>query len=451
MESSDEDKKKASANDPSSPSTAESLPSSSLGKGNKLTQAVHPTMTPEEVMHELRTMQEHEHRCYMHFMSVYQPANRLGLQTLLPPPPPPAVSHAMGRPVGTLLGRFNPYGRDYKPPPGVMERELVREMDLFHAEDCCNKSAAVYILHQPPPESLDSGLAEARLRMLLIVVHVYLYKRWFEPYRSEVEWGRFIAKTIVPVIGCGSNQSIDLGSVGTDTAVSRLHQAVCLASVRTRLHVARRHGSPKRLARLRQRRNQLLKLMQPSTPRSQQDDQDHEHEQGDTSESEEEGSEDEVDEEQKKEDKFYSGCYPDNDRQFRRQVLERSLDPARALLNKRNYVLQPLFRAVAITIRLEDHKPEHMRGGGGDDGDAGAIPVRIVLFDTEDDDEDDYDHHLSAPLSFESIQDRIHDYREAQAVDGDGDGEHKHKTRSAATTLDTAAGYILAMAQREEA
>ncbi|KAL8365456.1 hypothetical protein RB595_004322 [Gaeumannomyces hyphopodioides] len=443
METPEEENKKASAGDQTlAVAVAEpsSSSSSSSHKNNKPTQPAHPTMTLEEVMHELRTMQEHEHRRHMHFMSVYQPANRIGLNTLLPPP---AQSDAAGRPLGGGLGRFS---------SGGFSRDLVREMDLLHAEDCCNKSTAVYILRQPATVTLDSGVAEARLRVLLIVVHAYLYKRWFEPYKSEVEWGRFLAKTIVPFICCGSSdQTVDLGSPDTDTAIARLHQAVCLASDRTRRHVAWRHESLGRLSALRQHKSQL-QLSQPSSPQSPQwleDDQepaaldDPEAAAPDLGENEEQPR---------------HGCHPGDDRQFRRQVLERGLEPARALFNKRNYVLQPLFRAVAITVHVDDHEPERMRnsargdddGDDGDDGDddggdAGAIPVRIVLFGDEDEVFDDGDgtSRLSAPLSFDSIRDSIHDYREA--------GAGEHRTRSAATTLDAAAGFVLAMARREEA
>ncbi|KAL8335245.1 hypothetical protein RB598_009440 [Gaeumannomyces tritici] len=454
MESPEEENKKAPVSDQVLAVAEPSSSASSSHKNSKPTQQpAHPTMTLEEVMHELRTMQEHEHRRHMHFMSVYQPANRIGLNTLLPPPALPDMARRLlGG--GGGLGLFGSKARD---KPRVSTRDLVREMDLFHAEDCCNKSTAVYVLRQPAPASMDSGVAEARLRVLLIVVHAYLYKRWFEPYKSEVEWGRFVAKTIVPVIGGGSDdQTLGLGSPEADTAVARLHQAVCLASNRTRRHVARRHES---LARLpaQQQQNSQLQLSQPSTPPSPhwlEGDQDPAALDDDpeaVSDPDDDGDEEHL----------HNDCHPGDDRQFRRQVIERGLEPARALLNKRNYVLQPLFRAMAITICLEDHDPERMRNGDGDgDGDAGAIPVRIVLFGDEDEvfDDDNYYHHpgddggdedqdtnprLSAPLSFDPIRDSVHDYREA--------GAGEHRTRSAATTLGAAASFVLAMAAREDA
>ncbi|KAH7161952.1 hypothetical protein B0J13DRAFT_614639 [Dactylonectria estremocensis] len=57
--------------------------------------------------------------------------------------------------------------------------------DVF---DACNKSVAVYVPFPLRPHC----------RAILILVHNYLYRRWFRPYQSEIELERFICKIITP-------------------------------------------------------------------------------------------------------------------------------------------------------------------------------------------------------------------------------------------------------------
>ncbi|KAL7948571.1 hypothetical protein V8C42DRAFT_314871 [Trichoderma barbatum] len=52
--------------------------------------------------------------------------------------------------------------------------------------DICNKSVPLYIL---PGD---------RWILLRIVLHNYIYRRWFRPYRSEIDFWRFICKFIIP-------------------------------------------------------------------------------------------------------------------------------------------------------------------------------------------------------------------------------------------------------------
>ncbi|KAK7425898.1 hypothetical protein QQZ08_007612 [Neonectria magnoliae] len=59
-------------------------------------------------------------------------------------------------------------------------------MEASGERDACNKSVAIYI-------PLRTGC-----RAILTLIHNYLYRRWFRPYQSEIELGRFICKTITP-------------------------------------------------------------------------------------------------------------------------------------------------------------------------------------------------------------------------------------------------------------
>jgi hypothetical protein len=56
--------------------------------------------------------------------------------------------------------------------------------------DICNKSVPLYIIPGRIPGN--------RPRLLQIVLHNYIYRRWFRPYRSELQFQRFICKVICP-------------------------------------------------------------------------------------------------------------------------------------------------------------------------------------------------------------------------------------------------------------
>jgi hypothetical protein len=57
--------------------------------------------------------------------------------------------------------------------------------------DCCNRTAPFYILSDYQVE--DQGIF-----LFLMKLHNWLYKTWFRPYESEIDYGQFIAKTICP-------------------------------------------------------------------------------------------------------------------------------------------------------------------------------------------------------------------------------------------------------------
>ncbi|KAI1195841.1 hypothetical protein F5X97DRAFT_335041 [Nemania serpens] len=60
----------------------------------------------------------------------------------------------------------------------------LREMGLIDLRDICNKSVPIYTL------------AGKSHQLLNAVLHNYVYRRWFRPYRSEIEHDRFFCKFI---------------------------------------------------------------------------------------------------------------------------------------------------------------------------------------------------------------------------------------------------------------
>ncbi|KAK4075005.1 uncharacterized protein Triagg1_4669 [Trichoderma aggressivum f. europaeum] len=56
----------------------------------------------------------------------------------------------------------------------------------YHWIDFCNKSVPLYLL------------PGKRCLLLRVVLHNYIYRRWFRPYRSEIDLLRFICKFIIP-------------------------------------------------------------------------------------------------------------------------------------------------------------------------------------------------------------------------------------------------------------
>ncbi|KAK3358218.1 hypothetical protein B0T25DRAFT_631027 [Lasiosphaeria hispida] len=60
------------------------------------------------------------------------------------------------------------------------------KMDPEDFKDICNKSVPVYILSNVLNDPL-------LIRLVAIVLHNYIYRRWFRPYRSELSHSRFIS------------------------------------------------------------------------------------------------------------------------------------------------------------------------------------------------------------------------------------------------------------------
>ncbi|KAG8670959.1 hypothetical protein FPOAC1_004194 [Fusarium poae] len=60
----------------------------------------------------------------------------------------------------------------------------VADMSPRHAEDCCNKTVPIYVIP-------SSGAAR---HLIAWCLNNWLYRRWYKPYRNEIEHCRFIAK-----------------------------------------------------------------------------------------------------------------------------------------------------------------------------------------------------------------------------------------------------------------
>lgn len=67
-------------------------------------------------------------------------------------------------------------------------------MTLHEAVECCNRVAPFYILRSDSSHvGADMGIW---VETFLMHLHHYLYRKWFRPYRSEIEYGQFLARII---------------------------------------------------------------------------------------------------------------------------------------------------------------------------------------------------------------------------------------------------------------
>ncbi|TFB05041.1 hypothetical protein CCMA1212_002864 [Trichoderma ghanense] len=92
--------------------------------------------------------------------------------------------------------------RTYDPP---IDEPLPR-IPSYQFQDICNKSVPLYILR-----------GHWRLAGIL---NNYIYRRWFKPYRSEIEYGRFITKVI-------ALRDTDTPSPAILQSIMSLNRAVC--------------------------------------------------------------------------------------------------------------------------------------------------------------------------------------------------------------------------------
>ncbi|KAI1318284.1 hypothetical protein F5Y16DRAFT_414462 [Xylariaceae sp. FL0255] len=91
-------------------------------------------------------------------------------------------------------------------------------MDLIDFHDTCNKTVPIYIL------------AGKSALLLNTVLHNYIYRKWFRPYRSEIEYDRFFCKFII----AGSlPKEIRLSHSTTATMIS-INKDVCAETDKAR-------------------------------------------------------------------------------------------------------------------------------------------------------------------------------------------------------------------------
>ncbi|KAF5005559.1 hypothetical protein FDECE_8011 [Fusarium decemcellulare] len=99
--------------------------------------------------------------------------------------------------------------------------EDLSQLRPSRAPEIRNKTVPIYLLHS---DEEKRGLAA----LILMVIHNSIYRKWFRPYRSDIEYGQFVAKVINC---CGQPHTKD-----EDSAVGlamRMHTTIntCLDSI----------------------------------------------------------------------------------------------------------------------------------------------------------------------------------------------------------------------------
>ncbi|KND87029.1 hypothetical protein TOPH_08327 [Tolypocladium ophioglossoides CBS 100239] len=234
--------------------------------------------------------------------------------------------------------------------PDVSNLINIAPLAIREAEDCCNKSVPIYVLlwaNVPEATLAVPGIYVIR-PLINIVLHNYLYRKWFRPYRSEIEWGSFFAKVMQP-------RDFEMGFEPHEIA-DRV--AAMSASLCTQVDVT-------------QRRMREI---------------------------------DSLDETE-------------------RQRTIRELEVVN-FHNQDFFVLQALFRAVAIVICIEDYFT-----AAGTLPEIAQTPVFIVLTGIED--------GLSAPILFDAIADKVEVYHFGET------------SKAARTSLGTAVDFLMGLEVRE--
>ena len=229
--------------------------------------------------------------------------------------------------------------------PHMKSPQDLPEFSLQTAIEFCNKTAPIYILRHDSPQYVS---------YLLVAIHNYIYRHWFRPYRSEIEYGQFLAKLFAP----RSLPPVNTTSLGALADLAQdLTSAIC-TKVEQVQHLAQ----------------QLIGH--------------------------------DLDEQEEK-----LGTGP----------IGREID--QFILDQEFFVLQPLFRAIAIVVcnsSLDIESPSIPQ-----------LSVVIVRTGIED--------GLSAPITFDSIADKI-----TKSLDS-ASGE----ARAVQTTLETATTFLMELEQRE--
>lgn len=96
----------------------------------------------------------------------------------------------------------------YEPSVRDAAANCLPNIPTYHWIDICNKSVPVYIL------------PGKRWLLLRVVLHNYIYRRWFRPYRSEIDFMRFICKFVIPQ-DLPDNTKVSLSTVDTIISLSK--------------------------------------------------------------------------------------------------------------------------------------------------------------------------------------------------------------------------------------
>ncbi|KAK3687174.1 hypothetical protein B0T22DRAFT_456589 [Podospora appendiculata] len=220
--------------------------------------------------------------------------------------------------------------------------------------DCTNKTVPVYVVNGSIKRR---GLYYASSYLLKRVLLNYLFRKWFAPHRSEIEYGRFLARPIFPCAPACRRGAVASPGLVEDIVI--LHTSICTrveATLCDLRNISFRYAKPRNMP----------------------------------------------------EERWA-------------QFLLHSHEPDRSEL----HILQPLFRAVAITLLYDDYDD---RGSTT----MGDLPVLLILTGEES--------GLSAPITFDAIEDNL------IAARIDGSSGHG---RAARTTFDTAIDFVMALERRE--
>ncbi len=232
---------------------------------------------------------------------------------------------------------------------------LAADMTLEQADFCCNKSVALYIM------TAEKTLFP-RAYLLLEMLHNHLYDKWFRPYRRELEYGQFLARTIVPQYpslptGAGPGDVVDI--------VVPVHAAISNRAEEARLALKELGPSL-----------QNKSVLEPRLPRE-----------------------------------YWRG-------------LDRNRSLSSIIRHQEFFILQPLFRALAIVIRGESFNAQVL--------DIGQLSVLVIRTGVEE--------GLSAPISFDPIAHQISAFFHGS-----------HCETAVKTALDTAVDFVMDLEEREMA
>ncbi|KAF2020209.1 hypothetical protein BU24DRAFT_477357 [Aaosphaeria arxii CBS 175.79] len=224
--------------------------------------------------------------------------------------------------------------------------EEMPDFSLQLANEFCNKAAPVYIL---------KGRNYRVTKWLEISLLHYIYRMWFRPYQSEIEYGQFLVKIVSPTM----DPKIDTTSLSevADLA-AELNEAFCDK-------VERCQNLAQELAE-----HDFDKQWEKLGPTNRRDD--------------------------------------GYDQDMRQSILDQEF-----------FILQPLFRAVAIAVTDTNFNPELP---------ISQLPVVITCTGIED--------GLSAPITFDPIVKKIEELDEGDV-------------RAVKTTLETAIAFLMYLERRE--
>lgn len=230
--------------------------------------------------------------------------------------------------------------------PNISDLDLLAaEMTHEQANDCFNKATPIYIF---------SAKRSFYTSLLLKLLHNFLYTKWYRPYRNEIEYRRFLAKTFLPQLLPSDLQSGPL----VDFAIS-VHDAIC-----KRVQAAQ--DAVKRLDP-----DNLEEPLDPNLPVK------------------------------------WLDC--------------EGLDVPQIIQSQKKFILQPLFRAIIISIRLEEFNK---------DTEVRQLSVLLIRTGVEE--------GLSAPISFDPIAHKIQNFIYSSGG-----------KMAAQMTLETAVEFVISLENRE--